>query len=251
MWHSALIAFLFNLLCFFLFYFFFILFNYLCVFLLCFFPIGQNLFYLHLSRNLRIILFFFGSHIDAAGYSHTSLQDIRKTCACDCSHNLRRILNLSSRPWRLRSFIRKTLQIRFDNLCHRFRQIRQIYTSGNMHILSDLLGYSRIRRRTLFRLFKHRFLFDRRCLARIPLIILFLLQRSQRLIFHLKLHSLIDIFALAEPEYQIITLFQTLCCHPCFMIQLGQLKGPFFYILCPLKFFQRFNLLRQRCILCF
>lgn len=48
-----------------------------------------------------------------------------------------------------------------------------------------------------------------RILHPLPRVIFLLLQRSQGLILHLKLHRLIDVFTLAEPQDQIITFLQT------------------------------------------
>ena len=56
------------------------------------------------------------------------------------------------------------------------------------------------------------------------------MRSGKRLILHLKLHGLIDIFALAEPKDQIVALLQAFRRHPCIMIQLRQLKRPFFNV---------------------
>ena len=147
----------------------------------------------------------------------------------------------------LRSLFRKAVQIRFTDICYGFRQIRKIYASGYPHIFPDFLGNSRIRCRTVPVLFlKHWLFLCRRNFSGISLVIFFLLKRSKRFILHLQFHGLIHIFSFTEPENQVVTFFQTFCCHSGFVIQLCQFICPLFHIFCMFEFFERFNLLLQR-----
>ena len=88
--------------------------------------------------------------------------------------------------------------------------------------------------------------FQRICVFFQSSVILFLLQWSQWLVFHLQLHRFVNILAFTEPEDQIITFFQTLRSHPRFFVSLCQLICPLFYILCFLKLFQCTDLLIDR-----
>ena len=49
-------------------------------------------------------------------------------------------------------------------------------------------------------------------------VVFLLLERGQRLILHLKLHSLINILSLAEPQDQIVAFLQTFCRHTRLMV---------------------------------
>ena len=83
------------------------------------------------------------------------------------------------------------------------------------------------------------------------LIILLLLKRRKRLIFHLKLHCQIDILPLAEPENQIITFLYAFPDHTSLVIQLCQFICPLFNVLRLLKLLKRSNLLLKRRLLYF
>ena len=98
-----------------------------------------------------------------------------------------------------------------------------------------------------FRLFlRFRFLLNRSRTA----VIFLLLKWCQWLILHLQFHCKVYIFAFTEPQDQIITFFQTFCCHSGFIIQFGKFICPLFNIFRFFKFFQCCNLICQRCPLC-
>ena len=141
-------------------------------------------------------------------------------------------------------------------LCHRlvrfiFFRIIRLYGCTVISILyllrSFFLIFFRLLRcicgqiRHFFRLRRH-FL--------IPVIVFFLLGRSQRFVLHLQLHSLIYILSFAEPEDKVVALFQAFCRHARFLIQFCQFIRPLFDVLCFFKFFQCFYLLFDRCSLC-
>ena len=77
------------------------------------------------------------------------------------------------------------------------------------------------------------------------MIIFILLNRSQRLIFHLQLHGLCHILAFAKPENQLIALTDTVFLHPGLVIERCQLIGPFLLIFMGLIFLQGLDLIVQ------
>ena len=77
-------------------------------------------------------------------------------------------------------------------------------------------------------------------------VVLLLLERSQRLVALLELHRLEDIFALGEPENQVITLSQALFGAAGLVVQGRQLVGPFLDVLDLLELLQSLDLLIER-----
>ena len=67
------------------------------------------------------------------------------------------------------------------------------------------------------------------------------LRFRQWLIKHLQFQSPFHIWAIAKPEYQLITGFNALVAHTCFVIQISQLIGPFFGVFLFLQFLKDGN----------
>ncbi len=75
------------------------------------------------------------------------------------------------------------------------------------------------------------------------IIIFLLLRHRQRLIFHLQLQRFHNIFALAEPQNQLVTFTDTFLRHPRLIVESSQLIGPFFLILMGLVLVQNLDLI--------
>ena len=68
---------------------------------------------------------------------------------------------------------------------------------------------------------------------------------------HFKLHCLHYIWAIPEPQNQIITFFYTFCSQSDPVIKICQLICPLFLIISLLQFFQKLYSFFQTCFLCF
>ena len=78
------------------------------------------------------------------------------------------------------------------------------------------------------------------------LAVLLLLRGCQGLNPHFQLHGLYHVFALAEPQDQIVTFLHALGEHPLLIIQSSQLIGPLLLIFTALVFLQDGNLIFHR-----